>query len=73
MYLSVVVIKKPSWLPSSPKGEIVGMQYVVLDGNLLDEVVLDGNLFDDFHFDSNLIVKYVKMMFIQVSLYATEK
>ena len=35
----------PSWLPSSPKGEIVGnmMQCVVLDGNLLDEVVLDGN------------------------------
>ena len=33
----------PSWLPSSPKGEIVGnmMQCVVLDGNLLDEV--DGN------------------------------
>ena len=27
----------PSWLPSSPKGEIVGnmMQYVVLYGNLL--------------------------------------
>ena len=36
----------PSWLPSIPKGEIVGnmMQYVVLDSNLLDEVVLDGNL-----------------------------
>ena len=35
----------PSWLPSSPKGEIVGnmMQSVVIDGNLLDEVVLDGN------------------------------
>ena len=35
----------PSWLPSSPKGEIVGnmMKYVVLDGNLLDEVVLDRN------------------------------
>ena len=37
--------RTPSWLPSSPKGEIVGnmMQCVVLDGNLLDEVVLDGN------------------------------
>ena len=36
----------PSWLPSSPKGEIVGnmMQSVVLDGNLLDKV--DGNLLD---------------------------
>ena len=44
----------PSWLPSSPKGEIVGnmMQSVVLDGNPLNEdedmrlltyVVLDGN------------------------------
>ena len=36
----------PSWLPSSPKGEIVGnmMQSVVLDGNPLDED--DGNLLD---------------------------
>ena len=43
----------PSWLPSSPKGDIVGnmLQYVVLDGNLLDEVVLDGNLLDEFPFD----------------------
>ena len=42
----------PSWLPSSPKGEIVGnmMQSVVLDGNLLDNI--DGNLFDD---DVNLM------------------
>ena len=33
----------PSWLPSSPKGEIVGnmMQSVVLDGNPPDEVMLD--------------------------------
>ena len=33
----------PSWLPSSPKGEIVGnmMQDVVLDGNPPDEVMLD--------------------------------
>ena len=32
----------PSWLPSSPKGEIFGnmMQYVVLDGNLLDDLSL---------------------------------
>ena len=37
----------PSWLPSSPKGEIVGnvMQSVVLDGNLLDKV--DDNLLDE--------------------------
>ena len=61
----------PSWLPSSPKGDIVGnmLQHVVLDGNLLDEVVLDGNLLDDvvldgkilmtFIFNSNLFVKYV--------------
>ena len=65
----------PSWLPSSPKGEIVGnmMQYVVLDGNLLDEFVLDGNLLDELPFDSNLFVKYVKMMFLQVSLDVTAK
>ena len=50
----------PSWLPSSPKGEIVGnmMQSVVLDGNPLgrvsslngnplDEVMLDGICLDD--------------------------
>ena len=43
----------PSWLPSSPKGEIVGnmMQSVVLDGNLLDKV--DGNLFDKVVLDGN--------------------
>ena len=37
----------PSWLPSSPKGEIVGnmMLNVVLDGNPLDED--NGNLFDE--------------------------
>ena len=37
----------PSWLPSSPKGEIVGnmMQSVVLDGNPLDKD--DGNLLDE--------------------------
>ena len=27
------------------------MQYVFLDGNLLDEIVLDGNLLDELHFD----------------------
>ena len=37
----------PSWLPSSPKGEIVGnmmqrlLTCVVLDGNPPDEVILD--------------------------------
>ena len=37
----------PSWLPSSPKGEIVGnmMQSVVLDGNPLDKD--DDNLLDE--------------------------
>ena len=40
------------------------MQYVVLDGNLLDEVVLNGNLPDKLPFDSNLFVKDVKMMFL---------
>ena len=56
----------PSWLPSSPKGEIVGnmMQYVVLDGNLLDDVVLDGNLLMSCLFDNNLFVKNVKMMIL---------
>ena len=54
----------PSWLPSSPKGEIVGniMQCVVLDGNLLGEVVLDGNLLDELPMISNLCVKYVRIM-----------
>ena len=43
----------PSWLPSSPKGDIVGnmMQCVVLDGNLLDEVY--GNLVDEVVLDGN--------------------
>ena len=56
----------PSWLPSSPKGEIVGnmMQYVVLDGNLIDEVVLDGNLLDELPMIRNLCVKDVKIMFL---------
>ena len=47
----------PSWLPSSPKGEIFGnmMQSVVLYGNLLDEFVLDlMNLLND-----------VNMMYLQ--------
>ena len=52
MYLSVVVNQTPSWLPSSPKGEIVGnmLQNVVLDGNPLDED--DGNLLDEFVLDA---------------------
>ena len=55
-YINVLIYcddQTPSWLPSSPKGEIVGnmLQYVVLDGNLLDEVVLDGDLLDEFSFD----------------------
>ena len=46
----------PSWLPSSPNGEIVGnmMQSVVLDGNPLDEVIL--NLMD--------LVNDVNLMFV---------
>ena len=58
----------PSWLPSSPKGEIVGnmMLSVVLDGNppdeddgnLLDEVVLDGICLDE-------LVNNVNMMYLQ--------
>jgi len=42
----------PSWLPSSPKGEIVGnmMQSVVLDGNPLDED--DGNLLNEVVLDA---------------------
>ena len=40
-----------SWLPSSPKGDIVGnmMQSVVLDGNPLDKD--DGNLLDEVILD----------------------
>ena len=43
----------PSWLPSSPKGEIVGnmMQSVVLDGNLLDKV--DGHILDEVFLNGN--------------------
>ena len=42
----------PSWLPSSPKGEIVGnmMQSVVLDGNPFDED--DGNLLNEVVLDA---------------------
>ena len=49
------------------------MKYVVLDGNLLDEVVLDGDILDEFPFDRNLFVKYVKMMYLQASSDVTEK
>ena len=65
----------PSWLPSSPKGEIFGnmMQCVVLDGNLLDEFFLDGNLLDESHFDRNLCVNDVNMMYLQSSSEVTEK
>ena len=50
----------PSWLPSSPKGEIVGnmMQSVVLDGNPLDRVLsLNGNPLDED--DGNLLDEVV--------------
>ena len=36
-------------------------------------VVLDGNLLDYFHFNRNLFVKYVKLMYLQVSSDVTEK
>ena len=49
------------------------MQCVVLDGNLLDEVVLNGNLLDELRFDSNLFVKYVKIMYLQISSEVAEK
>ena len=50
----------PSWLPSSPKGEIVGnmMLSVVLDGNLLDED--DGNLLDEVVPDEICLDELVK-------------
>ena len=51
----------PSWLPSSPKGGIVGnmMQSVVLDGNPLDRVLsLNGNPLDED--DGNLLDELVK-------------
>ena len=52
MYLYVVVNQTQSWLPSSPKGEIVGnmMQNVVLDGNPLDED--NGNLLNEVVLDA---------------------
>ena len=48
--VSIYCDQTPSWLPSSPKGEIVGniMQSVVLDGNSLDRVMsLNGNPLDE--------------------------
>ena len=44
--------KTPSWLPSSPKGDIVGnmMPSVFLDGNPLDED--DGNLLNEVVLDA---------------------
>ena len=63
----------PSWLPSSPKGEIVGymMQSVVLDGNPLNEdedmrllacVVLNGNPPDEVILDLMDLVNDVNLM-----------
>ena len=50
----------PSWLPSSPKGEIVGnmMQSVFLDGNPLDED--DGNLFDE------VVLKLMNLLMMKI-------
>ena len=50
--VSICHDQTPSWLPSSPKGEIFGnmMQSVVLDGNPLDED--DGNLLDEVVLDA---------------------
>ena len=61
----------PSWLPSSPKGEIVGnmMQSVVLDGNPLDRVLSlngnplaedDGSLLDEVMLDRICLYNPVK-------------
>ena len=57
MYLSIDRDQTPSWLPSSPKGEIVGNMIlsVVLDGNPLDED--DGNPLDED--DGNLLNEVV--------------
>ena len=63
----------PLWLPSSPKGEIVGnmMQSVFLDGNPLNEdkdmrllacVVLDGNPPDEVTLDLMDLVNDVNLM-----------
>ena len=63
----------PLWLPSSPKGEIVGnmMQSVVLDGNPLNEdedmillacVVLDGNTPNEVILDLMELVNDVNLM-----------
>ena len=63
----------PSWLPSSPEGEIVGnmMQNVVLDGNPLNEdedmrlltcVVLDGSPLDEVIVYLMNLVNDVNMM-----------
>ena len=63
----------PSWLPSSPKGEIVGnmIQSVVLDGNPLNEeedmrllscAVLDGNPPDEVILDLMDLVNDVNLM-----------
>ena len=63
----------PLWLPSSPKGEIVGnmMKSVVLDGNPLNEdedmrlltcVVLDGNPPDEVILDLMGLVNDVNLI-----------
>ena len=63
----------PSWLPSSPKGEIVGnmMQDVVLDGNPLNEdedirlmtcVVLDGKPSNEVMLDLMDLVNDVNLI-----------
>ena len=55
----------PSWLPSSPKGEIFGnmMQSVVLDGNPLDED--DGNLLDEVVRDLMNLLNDEHLMYLQ--------
>ena len=53
----------PSWLPSSPKREIVGnmMESVVLDGNPLDRVLpLNDNLLDEIVLHRIFLDKLVK-------------
>ena len=42
------------------------MKYVVLNGNLLDEIVLYGNLLDELPMIRNLCVKYVRIIVVAI-------
>ena len=49
------------------------MQCVVFDGNLLEEVILDGNLLDELPMIRKICVKYVRMMYLQISSEVTKE